>query len=141
MKGLPSLIRLHKWELEEERKALARLLSARQSLANQIQRIKGDMARERENADNLQWFFAYPPYADVMNTRLEAMYASLSELDDQVAAAEELVSDAFKELKKFEIALENQLELERQAAERRDQIAMDEIALNSFRRRQTKRAS
>ena len=135
MTGLKSLIRLHKWELEEERKALARLLAMRQGIVNQIQRIRDDMAHERRNANNLHWFFAYPPYAEAMNHRIEVLNASLFELDDQIAEAEERVSAAFKEKRKFEIALENQLELERQAEERRDQAALDEIALNAFRRK------
>ena len=135
MKGLKSLIRLHKWELEEERKVLAKLLAERQNLTNRIQSLRDEMATERRNANNLHWYFSYPPYADVMNDRIEAWNASLFELDDRVSEAEERVSNAFKEMRKFEIALENQLELERQEAERRDQIVLDEIALNAHRRK------
>ncbi len=135
MKGLSSLIRLNKWNLEEERKALAALLSARQDLQDRAAQIRANLAHERKQATSVNWLFAIPPYADAVGRQLEAIANSVSELDVKIDAAEERVADAFKELKKYEVALERQLERERIEAERRDQIALDEIALNAHRRK------
>lgn len=135
MKGLPSLIRLHRWQLEEERKILARLLATRQELEDQVQNVRTDVARERKNAASLEWSFAFPPYADAAQARVDELNRKIAELDVSVAQAEERVSDAFKELKKYETALENQLERERVEAERKQQIVLDEIALNAHRRK------
>jgi len=135
MKGLSSLIRLHKWQLEEERKVLAALLSARQDLEDRAAKIRTDMASERQKASNINWLFAYPPYADAAYKQLDRLAESVTELEGKIDAAEERVADAFKELKKYEVALERQLERERLEAERRDQILLDEIALNAHRRK------
>ena len=135
MKGLPSLIKLHKWELEEERKVLAALLSARQDLEDRAAQIRIDMAAARQNANNINWLFAYPPYADASYKQLDRLAESVTELDGKIDVAEERVADAFKELKKYEVALERQLQRERLKAERRDQIILDEIALNAHRRK------
>jgi flagellar export protein FliJ len=136
MKGLPSLVRLHRWQLEEERKVLARLLAARHELESQIKTVRSDVARERKNAtENLEWSFAFPPYADAAQFRVEQINKKIDELDGSIGEAEERVSAAFKELKKYETALENQLERERLEAERKEQIVLDEIALNAHRRK------
>jgi flagellar export protein FliJ len=135
MKGLSNLIRLHKWQLEEERKALAALLSARQDLEDRAAKIRADMASERQKANNINWLFAYPPYAEAANKQLDRLAESVTELEVTIAAAEDRVADAFKELKKYEVALERQLERERIEAERREQILLDEIALNAHRRK------
>ena len=136
MKGLPSLVRLHRWQLEEERKILARLLAARHELESQIKTVRSDVARERKNAtENLEWSFAFPPYADAAQFRVEQINKKIDELDGSIGEAEERVSAAFKELKKYETALENQLERERREVERKEQIVLDEIALNAHRRK------
>jgi flagellar protein FliJ len=135
MKGLPSLIRLHRWELEEERKTLAHLLGIRQGLEDQARNVRSDVARERKHASTLEWSFAFPPYADAARMRLDDLRKKIDEVDVGVVEAEERVSAAFKELKKYETALENQLERERIEAERRDQIVLDEVALNAHRRK------
>lgn len=136
MKGLPSLVRLHRWQLEEERKILARLLAARHELESQIKTVRSDVARERKNAtENLEWSFAFPPYADAAQFRVEQINKKIDELDGSIGEAEERVSAAFKELKKYETALENQLERERLEVERKEQIVLDEIALNAHRRK------
>ena len=135
MKGLPSLIRLNKWQLEEERKALAALLSSRRDLEDRAAQIRADMASERKKANNINWLFAYAPYADSANRQIDAISNLISELDVKIDAAEDRVADAFKDLKKYEVALERQQERERIEAERRDQIALDEIALNAHRRK------
>jgi flagellar FliJ protein len=136
MKGLPSLIRLHRLQLEEERKVLARLLGMRHEFQRQIQTVRADVARERKSATtSLEWSFAFPPYADAAQFRVEQINKKIDELDVGIGEAEERVSAAFKELKKYETALENQLERERIEAERKDQIVLDEIALNVHRRK------
>jgi flagellar FliJ protein len=135
MKGLPSLIRLHRWQLEEERKILGRLLATRQGLEDNVRTVRMDLARERKSANSLEWSFAFPPYADAAQMRLEDLRKKIDEVDVSVSQAEERVSVAFKELKKYETALENQLERERAEADRKDQIVLDEIALNAHRRK------
>ena len=135
MKGLQSLIRLHKWQLEEERKKLARLLGARADLEAQCRRIREDLAAERKKAGQVDWLFAYPPYAAAAQKRLDSLAESIAELDGHIAEAEEHVSEAFAELKKYEVALEKQLERERQEAARREQATLDEIALKLHRRK------
>ena len=67
--------------------------------------------------------------------RMDPTY-SRDEIIDRIAAAQEEVNAAFRELKKYELVLENWERRERQKQERREQAEMDEAGLQGFRRRQ-----
>jgi flagellar biosynthesis chaperone FliJ len=134
MKGLKGLIRVHKWRLEEERKTLAHLLDMRESFIRSIESIRAEMAKEREVVKDWTFAFAYAPYVKGVLARIDALTLSVAETDAAIDQAEERVADAYREFRKYEIALEARLKREAEEAERRDRIALDEIALNQHRR-------
>lgn len=136
MKDLDGLIRMHKWQLDEKRRALAELETFADRLADEMAKLDRDVAREREAAgeapDPVPGFAAWLKAATARRKRLEQSMTSISA---QVEAARDEIAAAFQELKKYELARDDRrrrLQERRRAAERR---MFDDIALDGFRRR------
>lgn len=136
MKGLPGLIRLNKWKLDEARRQLAALESLADDFRGQITRLdeelrrEADIARGSEEAARL-----YGAFLTTSRTRRQRLEKSLADILRQVGEAHEQVSRAFQELKRYEIALEARERKQAELARRADQIRTDEVGLNQFRRR------
>jgi flagellar export protein FliJ len=136
VKGLPGLIRLHQWKLDEARRQLAALESLADDFRRQIAgfdeelRREADIARESEAAAQL-----YGSFLTASRTRRQRLENSLAEVVRQAGEAHAHVTRAFQELKRYELALEAREKKQAELARRADQIRTDEIGLNQFRRR------
>ncbi len=136
MRGLDSLIRLARWRLDEKRRALTTLQSLRADLEGQIDEL--DRRRRAEalfaaESDDLR--FAFAAFAEAARTRFETLGASLAEVNARIETAQDEVSAAYQEAKKLELTRDKERRQARAAADRREQSALDEIALNSHHRR------
>ena len=137
MRLLNNLIRLHKWRLDEKRQTLVDLERLGDNLQTQLQKLKLEADQERTLAagsDEVR--FAYPAYAAAARTKRETLSASLVEITERIEAAQDEVMVAFRELKRLELSLETHRRRERANAERREQLRLDEIAIEGHRRRQ-----
>jgi hypothetical protein len=129
VKGLPGLIRLARWKLDEQRRTLAGLESLADEFRRQIGQLDAEMRREADAART------YSAFAAASLARRQRLEKSLHDTLRQAAAQHEEVTRAFQELRRYEIAQDQR---ERQAAKiarRHDQIAQNEVGLNVFRRR------
>jgi len=135
MKGLPTLIRVRQWELEEKRRKLADLEGLAAQLDEAIQRLDDEVKMEQGIAQSsLEVNFAYAPYAQAAIERRRTLLASLDDVKQQIEAAHEEVTMAYQELKKYEVAQDNRRRRTRAEANRREQIVLDEIGIEGFRR-------
>ncbi len=137
MRMLNNLIRLHKWRLDEKRQTLADLERLGDDLQTQLQKLKLAADDERALAaesDDVR--FAYPAYAAAVRENRETLSASLVEVTERIEAAQDEMMVAFRELKRLEVSLETHQRRERAHAERREQLRLDEIAIEGHRRRQ-----
>ncbi len=136
MKGLPNLIRLHRWQLDERRRAVGDLEALRLAIRDDIERLDAEMGREsgasRELTEGIALFPSYFANARARRTRMEA---SIDEIDASLDAAREEAAKAYRELRKYETVLENYERQEELAEKRREQSEQDEIAMGIFRRR------
>ncbi len=136
MRALPNLIRLHRWQLDERRRAVADLEALRLTICQDIDRLEVEIAEEsgasRELTEGVALFPSYFANARARRTRMEA---SIEEIDASLDAAREEAAKAYRELRKYEIALENFERQEELADNRREQAEQDEVGLNIFRRR------
>ena len=136
MKSLSTIIRLHRWELDERRRALAELQALFDKLASEIVRLEEDLKRERAIAEQtVGASIALAAYLKAMLTRRSHLQESQRQIERQIAVARDEISNAFAELKRFELA---KAERDRQDAQRRNKQEVaryDEIALDGFRRR------
>ena len=137
MSALPSLIRLHRWRLEEKRRVLSTLQGLVADLHSQGGQLEAEIVREQAAAaESHEASFTYGPYAAEAIRRRANLAQSIAGLEEQIVVAHDEVSAAFQEAKRFEIALERAEERELRESERREQAVQDEVALNLFRRRQ-----
>jgi len=137
VRGLPSLIRLHKRKLEEQQRELMELESVKQGFVGQVHALDAEIAEEGQKCTES------PDAAHVIGSFVQACMKRRSRLEDSIHSVQvridgvrEHVADAFQELKRFELALEMNLARQRKAARRREQILEDEMGINMFRRQQ-----
>ena len=136
-KHLQNLIRLHDWQVEEKQRALADLLKAVAALEAKRRQLEDEMVRERRAAAEAPGEIGiyYGTFAKAALIRRHALEAAIAEGEAEVTAARDRLREAFRELKKYEVA-QAQRDA-RQAAERdhREQLFLDEIGIQAFVRK------
>jgi hypothetical protein len=136
MRALSTLIRMHRHLLDEKRRALTDLENLRADLIAQRDKLEAELVREQEVARQVEvGAFAYAGFARGVISRREKLQASLTELEARIAAAQEEVATAFQDLKRHEIALAARQRRQREEADRRRQIELDEVSIEMHRRR------
>jgi flagellar export protein FliJ len=136
MKGLPTLIRVRTWELEEKRRKVADLQGLEAQLAEAIARLDDEVQLENQVvSSDTNASFTYGSYISAAIERRRTLDASVEDVRRQIEAAQEDVTIAYQELKKFEVAQSNRKRRARDEAGRREQVVLDEIGLETYRRR------
>jgi hypothetical protein len=137
MADLSVLIRLHKHELDEKRRALAGLyaaLSVRQKERAQLER---DFQKEKEDiAKNGDVHFTFADYAEAVKEKRAALLRQERALEEQIEQARESLMGTFSELKKYEMTQQEREKLEEEERRFKEGLALDEIALEGFRRKE-----
>jgi flagellar protein FliJ len=136
MKGLETLVRLHRWQLDERRRELAdieRLIAQLQAEAERLaEELKTEQAVARESESGSR---AYGPYAQTIAVRQRRLAATIVEVEARAVAAREAVAEEFRELKRHEMTLAERERRAKAELERKNQAVLDEIGLNVHRRR------
>lgn len=136
MKGLATLIKLHKRKVDERRRKLAELERLRENLVANLVTLDSEMAAEREAASRVaELAHAFPAFAAAAIARRDTLKRSLVEADAALAVARDELAEAFQEVKRYELAEEMRERREREKAGRRLQATLDEIGLNQHRRK------
>ena len=136
MKGLPNLIRLHRWRLDEKRRTLVELERLASELDEQERRLGAELAREQVAASaSSEARRTYGAYAKSVVERRGKIAESKAEVMTQIEQATAAVHDAFQELKRYEIALEARERAARERAGRLEQAVLDDLGLQVFRRK------
>jgi len=134
--SLKTVIRLNKWQLDEKRRAVTELHNLRDQFLAQIERLEEEIIREREVArGDLTAARIFPGYLKAARDRRARLDQSVAQTDKKIAEAEEAVADAYRELKKFELAEEERVRLEKLKIRRKEDAVLDETAGVGFRRR------
>ena len=137
MSSLKTIIRLHKWQLDEKRRALSELQNLRDRLTDELARLREMVRHEQETARNDPAVaFGYAAFAKAARERDQRLQESIAQVDQQIVTATEEMAEAFQELKRFELAEEERLKRERAKIRRKEDAMLDETALVGFRRRQ-----
>lgn len=129
------LIRLARFKVEELQKQMAELDRSRQALIDQIERLEASVPEEQAAAtESKEGFLAYGSYAQAVIKRKENIRLSLEEVDVQADALRARLSEAFQELKKYELLEERRLARIEKAVRAAEQDELDEIAQSRHRR-------
>ncbi len=136
MKGLATLIKLHKRTLDD----LRRRMSSLENQKSQLQLASANLQKELEHEMQLakkqvemSGFFG--DFAKRMQKRQDDIAQEIRSLDQQMKKLNEEITEAYGELKKFEIAQENAKHRADEEEQRKETILMDEIAGQQHRRK------
>ena len=137
MKGIVALIRLHRWQLEQKRLILAELERLQANLFHQADQLEEELGHEQYiAAHSEEALFVYAGYARAFILRRDTLAESIADVEGQISEAHQAVTEAFQEVKRYEIAEEQHEERRAVEVARRDQAILDEIALNMYRQKQ-----
>jgi flagellar protein FliJ len=138
MKSRDTLVRLHKFKVDEVQRRLKSLRDMRADLARKTQDLDVMMHDEQRRAAGSDLGrLAYPTFARSVQTRRENIHRSIDEVEKQMATVQEELEAAFAELKKFETEAETAAARERAADARRAQALADEAAITAHNRKST----
>ncbi|CCG42919.1 hypothetical protein [Magnetospirillum molischianum] len=136
-KGLATLIRLSKWAVDDKRRALTALQAREDEILADIDAAEARLIEEQRTAaeDATGVGFLYGAYARLWLDRRAQLDTMLAQIRAEIVRAGDELSEAFNQLKTYEIT---ERERKRRATEERDrkeQAFLDEIGLNIHRRR------
>lgn len=140
MKARNTLVRLHKWQVDEKRKRLAELYALRDEFERKMQAIDATVLREQQIVNSASQTpgdvgFSYGAFAQAAIMQRANMQRSIQSLEEQITEALEAAGEAFKSLKRQEIAAANQESRKKNARARIEQIASDDQAIESHQRK------
>jgi len=129
MKALKTLIKVHKRNLDVLQRKIASLENQRAQLERLIERLQEELKQEIVLAGKTPEMGAFfGDFAKRIKTRQEQVYEEIASLEEKIAVVRDEIREAFSEIKKFEIALENALRRHKQEANRKEINELDEVA-------------
>lgn len=137
-KDLATLIRLSKWGVDEKRRALAELLRREESIIDAQGALEEELRNEQRIAtqDMEVAGFIYSGYAKRYMARREELAQALKNVRIMIAAAQDQLAEAYRELKTYEISQAARERREREEEARKERAVLDEIGLTLHRRRE-----
>ncbi|HXQ51558.1 MAG TPA: flagellar FliJ family protein [Stellaceae bacterium] len=136
MSALDSLIRLHRWQLDERRRDLAALDALEGKLRQERARLDAEEKSEQAiAAASSEAATAYGAFARHLVERRQRLDQSLASVAEQIEIAREALADAHRDVKRYEIAAANRALAQRKRLERQQQRVMDDIGIETYRRR------
>jgi flagellar FliJ protein len=138
-KGLKTLIRLAKWNVDEKQRILVAWQGREDEILAAIRQAEQSLIHEQQvaSADAAGVGFAYAAFANAWLSRREQLMQMLEQVRQEIVKARDDLAEAFNQLKTYEIT---QKERERRAQaelDKKEQAFLDEVGLNIHRRRDT----
>lgn len=140
-KDLRTLIRLHKWALDDKQRKLGQLLRFEAALYNRKDLIARQYAEEERVAnENQTAALTFGAYVEWYIAERDRVIQAIEENKLEILKVRDEIFDAFQELKTFEITQENRDKREKEELERKMGAVLDEIGLNLYRRKKSEEA-
>ncbi len=136
-KDLHTLIRFNEWSVDQRRRDLGELLGALADLESGLHRLGEELIREQRavQASPEEAGFFYGNYANAVIDRRNHINTGIANMEQQVAEAREKLDEAYRELKKYEVAQETRDLRQAREEARKEQIELDEIGLQTHRQK------
>lgn len=137
MADLDPLIRVRRHTARQKQKVLADLYRQAEAFALRKKALEDQLAHERETLDSVEMIEAqvsFGLYAEGVKKKIAAIDTEIKRLEVRIAMAQDDVRAAFAELKKIEIIHARRAEEEKQARNKKENQAFDDIAIDLFRR-------
>lgn len=132
--GLAALIRLRRWRIDQERRLLAGRLRDVAARSAELAAFDAEIAGEREIAagsDAADVGLAYAAYANRAAVCRVAALQAIAAAKAGAAAQREIVVACHRDLRSAELAEEARRQRMQRAADRRERMLLDELALTA----------
>lgn len=140
MEELSTLIRLHRLELDERRKALAAKEAILAQLLNEKKRLEDDLAAEaKRKMTAFEGEISRGAYVQATLKKIKTLESAIVTAEEQVEKARETLREAFEEVKRFEIARDIHIDAAEKEAARRETKELDEIGGEAKRRQKAEK--
>ena len=136
-KDLSTLIRLHKYRVDEKRRSLGELLGIIANLEKKSENLEAEIISEQQMASSAPESIGmfYGAYAkEVVNKRKEIL-DEIFDFEKKIAEKQEELRTEYKDLKIFEITQEAREKVVASELTKTEQIILDEMGQESYRRR------
>jgi flagellar export protein FliJ len=128
MSALGSLVRVHTWALNEKRQTLAGLEELASKLHGDLEALAAELKQEQSAAtDSIEGTIAFPAFVAAALERRKRLRVSIANLDLGIEAAREEVREAYREVKKYELARDNDERREQEKLALNERKALDEL--------------
>ncbi len=129
MSALGSLVRVHTWALNEKQQTLTGLEGLGDKLRNDLEGLEAELQQEQSAATgSIEGTIAFPAFVAAALERRKRLRVSIANLDLAIEAARDEVREVYQEVKKYELARDNQQRRERDRLALRERTASDELA-------------
>ncbi len=136
MSALGSLVRVHTWALNEKRQTLAGLEGLGDKLRNDLEGLEVELQQEQSAATGSdEGTLAFPAFLAAALERRKKLRLSIANIDLAIEVAREEVRESYQEVKKYELARDNEKRRERDRLALRERKADDELAATLHRRK------
>lgn len=137
-KGLKTLIRLAKFEVDEKQRVLGQLQNREEQILAEIAAGEEAVRREQEVAANdaIGVGFAYANYHRAWMARREQLHRALMEVRALMEMARDELAEAFRILKTYELTQAQREKREAEELARKEQIFLDEVGMTQHRRKE-----
>ena len=139
-KSVATLIRINELTVDERRRELSEHLIELDDLEAALNRLEKEVVHEQRIAATQPQSagFLYGAYADSVIHRREQFQLTIASKQQEITVARDALSDAYRELKKYEVIYQNQQSKEAEEQARKDQVDLDDLGLQArnFRERQ-----
>ncbi len=130
MSTLDKLLQVSRLELDRRRHEIGELHAMRDDLQARSDRIDGQINLEKAaTISDPMAGSTIGAFVNAARRQQETLAASMAEVDSQIDALRDVVAEAFRETKRYEKLIERKQAERRRAADRREQMQMDEIGL------------
>lgn len=136
-KGLKTLIRLAKFEVDEKRRVLTALQNEEEKTLHDILQSEVRLRKEQELAasDAVGIGFMYGAYHRAWMAERQTLFARLGTIRQQIELARDELAEAFRTQKTYEVTQTNREKREQEEADRKEQIFLDEVGMTQHRRK------
>ncbi|MCA1907304.1 MAG: flagellar FliJ family protein [Magnetospirillum sp.] len=137
-KGLKTLIRLSKFEVDEKRRVLTALQNQEEQILHDILQSEVQLRKEQELAasDATGVGFIYGAYHRAWMDQRQMLFNRLATIRQQIEIARDELAEAFRTQKTYEVTQANRERREREEMDRKEQTFLDEVAQTQHRRRE-----
>ena len=127
MKSLKTLIKLHKQKLDDLVKQINNLEAKKSICEASLKKLKAEILIELKKYMGTEYAFMLDNYMKSAEDREQKLESEIKALDEEIAVLREELALAFNELKKFEIALQNRINTEKELERKADVKELDEF--------------